>query len=376
MRETAGKVTRWLALSALVFSLSCDDSTESGGGRGEGSGTGVGGAQGGSDSGTGGTAGTTNGGATTGGTDSAGTSAGGTDSGGSDNGGEANGGSDSGGTSASGTGGGGAGAGAGGGGMAGSGGAGGAGAGGVGMAGGGAGGRAPLVGRLDGRFFQIGCGDNPNTDDCNACLFVDGALIPCRGGRQNWVEDHLVEGTPGASYQMTLHFYGILEPKIYDPSVVRDAGTGRPGNQNTGAMPTPWAVAQPGTLVPTGTYNSYEIHVLDNAMQEIGVYYLNSDIEQGHFTYVINFEKTIPVVGGGIVRLRHYDSNCRMMKNCGSTAGFPCAGKARTVDISAADPQPPVAGATMGGLRQPGLGSTNDHGGQWLLIDVTAVAPM
>jgi hypothetical protein len=181
---------------------------------------------------------------------------------------------------------------------------------------------------------------------------------------------------------MTVHFYGILEPKIYDPTIVRDAGMARPGSQNDGAMPTPWAVAAPGTVVPTSTYNSYEIHVLDNAMQEIGVYYLNSDVQIGHITYVINFEKTIRIVGGGIVRLRHYDSNCRITKNCGSTAGYPCASKARTVDISAADPQPPVAGPTLStlnptpGLRQPGLGQSNDHAGQWLLIDVTAVAPM
>jgi hypothetical protein len=156
----------------------------------------------------------------------------------------------------------------------------------------------------------------------------------------------------------------------------------RPGTQNTGAMPTPWAVAAPGTTVPVTTYNTYEVHVLDNAMQEIGVYYLNSDVYENHITHVINFEKTFRIVGGGIVRLRHYDSNCRMMKNCGSQAGYPCASKARTVDISAADPRPPDAPPTPSaanptyGLHQPGMGETADHAGQWLLIDVTAVAPM
>jgi hypothetical protein len=95
---------------------------------------------------------------------------------------------------------------------------------------------------------------------------------------------------------------------------------------------------------------------------------VNSDTAEGHWTYVINYERVVQVVGGGVVRIKILDRNCRIIKNCGATAGFPCAGKARTVNISQASPQP-------AGLQQPGLGQTADHAGQWLLIDATAVAP-
>jgi hypothetical protein len=74
-------------------------------------------------------------------------------------------------------------------------------------------------------------------------------------------------------------------------------------------------------------------------------------------------------VAGGFVRLRRYDANCRLIKNCGATGAPPCAPKARTIDLSAARP------AAMN-LFQPGLGKTAEHAGQWWLIDVIAVEPL
>ena len=103
---------------------------------------------------------------------------------------------------------------------------------------------------------------------------------------------------------------------------------------------------------------------------EVRGYFLNADTGADHYTILINYEKTIKVIGGGEVRLRVYDNNCRMIKNCGpANAGYPCADKARTVDVAAASPAPPAAQ-----LTQPGLGQTPDHSGQWWLIDVTKVA--
>ena len=166
-----------------------------------------------------------------------------------------------------------------------------------------------------------------------------------------------------------MHFYGIMEPKKYGTGVTRDAAPGRPGNQNTGASPSPWAFANvPASYsLPQSDYNTYEIHVLDTNLIPVGVYFLeNADLYEFHGTYVINLEKTIPVVGGGAVRMRTQDRNCRQMKNCGPTGGPPCGTKARTVDVSGAMP-PPV------GLQQPGLGKSNDQAGQWLLTDVVQV---
>jgi hypothetical protein len=108
-------------------------------------------------------------------------------------------------------------------------------------------------------------------------------------------------------------------------------------------------------------------------MNRVGMYFLNSDTTspEQHITQAISFEKTIPVIGGGVIRMRTYDSNCRQIKNC-TSPGYPCAAKARTIDISAAMPQPTI-GAPPNGLQQPGLGESNDHAGQWFLTDVVSV---
>jgi hypothetical protein len=292
-------------------------------------------------------------------------STGGSSTGGSDLGGEG-GNSDSGGT-------GGGGAGSGGGGSSGTGGAGGKG----GAAGAATIGVAELVGALDGRLILTPCQDNPQTDDCNVWYSVDGIYGNCTNNQLNLVIDHPIRGTPGATYLVTMHFYGIIEPKNYGPNLTREAGTTRPSNLNTGAEPAPWAVGQPGVAYMNSTYGTYEIHVLDNNMQVVGLYFLNSDTEEGHYSYVINFERTIPVIGGGFVRLRRYDSNCRIIKNCGATPGFPCAAKARTVDLSRTDPPPPPPGDPgRGGFMQPGIGEPNDYSGLWWFTDVTAVRPM
>jgi hypothetical protein len=105
---------------------------------------------------------------------------------------------------------------------------------------------------------------------------------------------------------------------------------------------------------------------MDQQGSEVGAYYLNSDTQQGHYTYAISYERTIPVVGGGKIRFRSVDRNCRLIKNC--PGGAPCASKARSVDISTASPPPTT-------LSQPGLGKTIGNSGQWLLIDVVNVVP-
>lgn len=98
----------------------------------------------------------------------------------------------------------------------------------------------------------------------------------------------------------------------------------------------------------------------------MAAYYLNSDTQQGHYTFAIDYERTLPVVGGGKIRFRTVDTNCRIIKNC--QGGPPCASKARSVNIAAAKPQPAA-------LSQPGLGQDNGNAGQWLLIDVVNVVP-
>jgi cysteine-rich repeat protein len=233
---------------------------------------------------------------------------------------------------------------------------------------------AELTGALDGHVLVVPCGDTPNTDDCNSAgwrstAVNNSALNLCQTGRFEALITFPVGGQPGAMYDVTMHFYGIMEPRRYS-NVTREAGTG--ATNRTGGTPTGWAEAA-GSADPyalgDANYNTYEMRVLDQNGTVIRQYFLNSDSGTGHYTFITNYVKTVTLVGGGQVRLRSYDANCRIIKNCGANGGTNCTGMARTVDITAASPQPPA-----NTLMQPGLGQAEPHSGQWWMIDVTNVA--
>lgn len=233
-----------------------------------------------------------------------------------------------------------------------------------------------LVGELDGFLIQFPCTDNPITDDCSAAGYItQGALTPCSQARIDAAFEFDIGGTLGQVYAVNLHFYGITSPKNYGNHDKRECerqngGQTCPPQNNDDGGTNLFYVGDPGQPYAASTYETREIHVYDQNGVEIGTYFLNSDYAEGHYTYVLNYERTIPVVGGGRVRFRVVDLNCRHIKNCGSAPGYPCANKARTVDISAASPQP-LIGQPPAGLDQPGLGETADHAGQWVLIDAT-----
>jgi hypothetical protein len=225
-----------------------------------------------------------------------------------------------------------------------------------------------LVGGMDGHLFSVACGDTPNTDDCNGEGWRSngGNINACVNGRLDARIDFPVGGEAGAAYAVRMHFYGVMEPRNYGNVVTRVA-QGRP-SLAPGGTPTPFASmpAGAGNYLSTGdnNYNTYELHVLDNAGQEVRVYFLNADTQTGHYTFGISYEETLELIGGGTLRLQIADANCRQIKNCGP-GGVPCAGKAQTIDISAADPQP-----APGLLQQPALGKSPEHSGQWFLLDV------
>jgi hypothetical protein len=178
-------------------------------------------------------------------------------------------------------------------------------------------------------------------------------------------------GEKGKVYLAKMHFYGIMEPKVYGDQITREA-TNRPGQANP-SNPAPFATAKTaGATYPASDYNTYEIHVIDDMGKPYKDYYLNADTQSGHWTFVIDYERDLEIVAGGKIHIRSYDQNCRMIKNCGDDAHQHGAGKcttqARTVaGISAAMPAITV--------MQPGLGVDPDSSGQWFAIDVKTIVP-
>lgn len=245
---------------------------------------------------------------------------------------------------------------------------------------GGSGGSAPAavsLGKLDGMLVQTPCKPNTN-DDCDSGGWIyEGKTYPVTGGKLDTNADATKDvlkfpvtgGEPGKVYVATMHFYGIMEPKNYGNAITREAAPARPG-LNSPSSPPPFAWGStPGAAVTVSDYNTYEIHVYDDKGVLVKDYYLNADNQHGHYTFVIDYERPIEIIGGGYIKVRSYDNNGRMIKNCGTVgAGPPCAGKSQTVPtISAADP--PIT------VTQPGLGQAAGDAGQWFAIDVKSIVP-
>jgi len=246
------------------------------------------------------------------------------------------------------------------------------------------------IGSFHGRLMVVPCGEaNTQGTDCvNGGGYYSTAgdtmttRIMCSGGAFTANQVFPVGGEMGKTYKVTIHVYGISEPKDYGSGVTREA-TGRPGFQDSGSMPTPWATAKGGHTYPDSDYNTMEIRVCKTracaTADETDVYYLNADSTQGHWTFVLNYEKQINVVGGGAIRFKQYDRNCKQIKNCGvdQTPNSMCAQVAmnRVINLSSAMPKPASGPAAGGGLLQPNLVSERQasDSGQWNLINVIKV---
>lgn len=229
---------------------------------------------------------------------------------------------------------------------------------------------AELVGELDGWLITTPCDDEPSSDDCigGGWSINGGPATRCDNGRMLADLTYEIGGEAGVEYDVAMHFYGVMEPRMYGNQVMREA-QGSP-SRDEGGTPTTFATGPGAPNIDSGdtNYNTYEMYIHDETGTPVRSYFFNADSGFGHYTFAISYEKTLRLVGGGSVRIRVADNNCRQIKNCGANGGFPCAGKARSIDISAADPQPGPA------LQQPGLGKGADHSGQWWLIDVLSVA--
>jgi hypothetical protein len=246
-------------------------------------------------------------------------------------------------------------------------------------AGGGAGGsgETPVsVGKLDGMLVQTPC-KNSSTDDCDSAGWIyEGKTYACSGGNldtdnamtRTILDFPVTGGTPGKVYMATMRFLGIMEPKNYGDAVQREA-TNRPG-LNSPSDPPPFAWGKtPNPNVRASDYNTYEMHIIDDKGMVVKKYYLNADTQEGHYTFVIDYERQIEIIAGGKVHIRSFDANCRMIKNCGTTgAGQPCGGKAQSV-ASVAQAMPAIS------VMQPGLGNAADQAGQWFAIDVKSIVP-
>ncbi|MEN9581450.1 MAG: hypothetical protein RJA70_4459 [Pseudomonadota bacterium] len=242
---------------------------------------------------------------------------------------------------------------------------------------------------FDGMTFSVACKSASGTDDCDGAGWVLNGAPPVacidggyQGGQRlvankSWT----VAGQVDTVYQVNMHFYGIMEPYLYSAAHVERLGGTGPADL-TGAKPAYGSVNAAG-LAPAALaakayrdsndpkFNTYELHVKDAAGVTKAIHLFNTDADHGHWTILVNFEKEIPIYGGGSVELQIYDFNCKQIKNCGTGAsqGSQCATKAQEISTAAVVP------ATLPSFNPPELGLDKANAGQWFIIDVLGIKP-
>ena len=206
-----------------------------------------------------------------------------------------------------------------------------------------------------------------------------------------WKEKHwqLKGLDPAKQYKVALHFYGVVECKKYT-LVANAMGPAKTDNPSPGVaishnMWMPQAVEPVAkdhwntyafTVTPTSNSQFKNIGAQDMAPPVADSYVINqcpgNDIED-HYTFRLDFDSSIVAAGGSWINYIEYDTNCRMIANCGGdNANVTCKGPYNVVDsVTNAVPN------TNAMFTQPPADNANPPArGQWWLVDVTNITAM
>jgi hypothetical protein len=213
---------------------------------------------------------------------------------------------------------------------------------------------AEVGGDLEGFLHLSPCSSPDFGHDC--------AVPGCEGGSKTTVRTLQLGGELGVIYDVSLHVYGVVEPRRYQGGLRRAGATSDPNGldfwHEGGALP-----ANPGT------FNSYELHVEPQVPGAANDYFLNSRPgNEQQLVVRLDYTATVAVPGGGTIQFRSFDLNCRQITNCSTTECGPLTPKPLiTASVMNADPPPPPT------FVQPFQTSANAGRGQWVYIDVTSV---
>jgi hypothetical protein len=192
--------------------------------------------------------------------------------------------------------------------------------------------------------------------------------------------------TTGKTYKVGMHFYGIMECKTYvggtgpaktdpneTPNVSQSHNLWLAGSRDNGDHWNTYAF----TITPMSLSTLVGIGPQDVMLPDVASTYVINQCPgnraEGHFTFNVDFESSINVPGGSFINYIEYDTNCRMIANCGAAdASQSCNGPYNIVDtVKSAVPN------TNATFTQPIANTANPPSrGQWWLVDVTSVTAM
>jgi hypothetical protein len=150
--------------------------------------------------------------------------------------------------------------------------------------------------------WELPCGEyygnNPPNNSCR--LFEPGATSCAPGGRYPVNKELLFGGQSKRRYDVTERFRGVVEPKTYV--------NGRPDGM--------FYIG--GGEATTSNYNTYSLSVSDPPQN----YYLNFGTEADRIL-VLNYERTIPIMGQSSVTLLAFTRACGALRNCADISKLP-----------------------------------------------------
>ena len=217
---------------------------------------------------------------------------------------------------------------------------------------------------LNGYYWEGTCAGSISVEGHNCPMSDSSSSCPTNG--INREKTLAVKGVTGQLYTVNIEVRGVIGTRCYTGGTrASTAALSETGNNN-------WWYTGGTYANPTGWWNSYELHVSPSTGDASGdVYYFNgsgvsggSDCER-EATYLVKYNATFKVKGGGTLTFKVHDQNCKGQQNCGQNPDGNSACAPRTVDLSGMSASPPA------NFTQPPANGT--YKPQWMLIGVTSI---
>lgn len=234
----------------------------------------------------------------------------------------------------------------------------------TGAAGGGGISAATVVPDLQGYYWEGTCAGSIAVEGHNCPMSDSSPTCPATGiNREKTIP---VKGVTGQLYTVNIEVRGVIGTRCYTGGTrASSAALNQDGTNN-------WWYAGGTYANATGWWNTYELHVSPSTGDASGdVYYFNGSGVQGgndcerEATYLVKYNASFKVKGGGTLTFKIHDQNCKGQQNCGSNPDGTTTCMPRTVDLSG------MAAMLPSNITQPP--SNNSYKPQWMLIAVTSV---
>jgi hypothetical protein len=212
---------------------------------------------------------------------------------------------------------------------------------------------------LDGFAKTYPCGGDFTGYDCLNTM--------CDNNQRTEQTDFEVGGTPADTFEIEFRVRGVVEAKNYNDQCDR-----RTDSHDNSVQGGDFLCSGGGPR--TSSYNEYSIAVIEGAVDGQPSYFgLNArdGSSEDHESFALNFTFKLQVHGGGSLRYRMFDNNCRQITNCGQDTGGSNCGSDQRILMFSQDTMP------VPDVDQPYLGAQQSNGpGQWIALDVMSVVAL